>query len=249
MPQIDQDATKLPIESSPPRSPRSRTRRWLRLTLLAMPFLGLATVFLAPWLFPGPPVGHFIVTPPRPMDVGDGLIGAVRYTLEARASEQWTFFDFSRGSVVEVPHQFGIDWDLAFQRHKILANGGATNPKGKGALLDLGDVPFDEVVEAPAEGYVEDTIASITPQTIITENLAIKAWYRYNFLTHVLRPKPNVYVIRTADGKYAKMRLISYYCDGGQASGCFTIEYVYQGDGSRRFVPNPALRPELGARP
>jgi hypothetical protein len=49
---------------------------------------------------------------------------------------------------------------------------------------------------------------------------------------HVLRPKSQVYVIHTADGKYAKMRLVSSYCDGNQASGCFTMEYVYQGDGS-----------------
>jgi hypothetical protein len=54
------------------------------------------------------------------------------------------------------------------------------------------------------------------------------------------------YAIRTADGKYAKMRLLSYYCDGGQASGCFTLEYVYQGDGSRRFVHNPSRHSEVG---
>ena len=211
--------------------------RWVRLALLGLPVLGLALVFLAPWLFPGPPVQHFTVTPPHPTEVGEQLIGPVLYTLDARAAEQWTFFDFSRGSVVEVPHQFGVDWDLAFQRHKILTNGGATNPKGKGAIVNLGEVAFDEVREAPAEGYVEDTIASINPDAIITENLAIKTWYHYNFLTHVLHPKANVYAIRTADGKYAKLRVVNYYCDGGQASGCFTIEYVYQGDGSRRFTP------------
>jgi HmuY protein len=224
------------IDGPPALPSQSQVWRWIRLALLAMPFLGLTTVFLAPWLFPGPTVGNFTVTPPNPVAVGDRLVGPVRYTLEARASEQWTFFDFSRGAVVEVPHQFRVDWDLAFQRHKILANGGATNPKGRGAIQNLGAVAFDEVLEAPAEGYVEDTIAAINPDTITTENLAIKAWYHYNFLTHILRPKPNVYVIRTADGKYAKMRLLSYYCDGGQASGCFTIEYVYQGDGSRRFT-------------
>jgi HmuY protein len=226
-----------PTSSRPPAlPPRSRAWRWIRRTLLALPFLGLAAVFLAPWLFPGPPVGNFAVTPPNPTEVADRLVGPVFYTLDARASEQWTFFDFSRGSVVEVPHQFGVDWDLAFQRHKILANGAATNPKGRGAILNLGEVAFDEVLGAPPEGYVGDTIASINPEAIITENLAIKAWYHYNFLTHILRPRPNVYAIRTADGKYAKMRIVSYYCDGGQASGCFTIEYVYQGDGSRRFV-------------
>jgi heme-binding HmuY-like protein len=234
----------------PPVLPsHSRVRRWIRLVLLALPFLGLGVVFFAPWLFPGPPVGRFSVTPPHPLAVGDRLVGPVSYTLDARAAEQWTYFDFSRGSVVEVPHQFGVDWDLAFQRHKILANGGATDPKGRGAILNLGEVAFDEVIEVPAEGYIEDTIAAITPETLTTENLAIKAWYHYNFLTHVLRPKPNVYAIRTANGKYAKLRIISYYCDGGQASGCFTIEYVYQGDGSRWFVPNQSLHSEPGKRP
>jgi hypothetical protein len=229
-----QNATASEIERPPTPSLRARTWRRIRLALLTLPFLGLATLVLAPWLFPGPPVGSFTVTPPHPQEVGDRLVGPILYTLEARAAEQWTYFDFSRGSVVD-------------QRHKILANGGATNPKGRGAILNLGDVAFEEVLEAPAEGYIEDTIASINPHAITTENLAIKAWYHYNFLTHVLRPKSNVYVIRTANGTYAKMRLVSYYCDGGQASGCFTIEYVYQGDGSRHFVTNPTIRSELGA--
>ncbi len=209
---------------------------WIIVGLLVLPFLGLTFVFVAPWLFPGLPIVQVSVTPPEPKEVGERLVGPVLYTLSARDPERWTYFDFSRGSVVEVPHQFVVDWDLAFQRHKILVNGGATNPKGQGAILNLGEVPFEAVTEAPVEGYVEDTIATITADSIVTENLAIKSWYRYNWLTHVLRPKPHVYVVRTADGKYAKMRLVSYYCEGGQASGCFTFEYVYQGDGSRRLT-------------
>jgi hypothetical protein len=224
------------VTSPPEARPRVPWRRVLKGGLLAVPFLGLTLLLLAPWLFPGPPVGHFSATPPRPIAVGERLVGPVLYTLDARAAETWTFFTFSQGSVVEVPHQFGLDWDLAFQRHKIIVNGGATNPKGQGGLLNLGQVPFEEVIEAPANGYIEDTIASISPAGIITENLAIKAWYHYSMLTHLLHPKPNTYIIRTADGKYARMRLVSYYCDGGEASGCFTFEYVYQGNGSRRFV-------------
>jgi hypothetical protein len=233
---ISQDTTGSTVDRPPALPLWSRVRRWLRRGLLALPFLGLIIFLAAPWLFPGAPVGNFVVTPPDPMEAGDRLVGPLLYTLNARASDQWAFFDFSRGSVVDVPHQFSVEWDLAFQRHKMLANGGATNPKGRAAILNLGEVAFNEVTEAPADGYVEDTIASIAPDTIITENLAIKAWYHYSFLTHLLRPKANVYVIRTADGKYAKIRLVSYYCDGGQASGCFTVEYVYQGNGSRRFA-------------
>lgn len=239
MSQISQDGAEPIVDRPPTLRSTSRLRHWWRFGLLALPFLGLAMLLGAPWLFPGPPVENYIATSPNPLEVGERLVGPILYTLEARASDQWTFFDFSRGSVVDLPHQFSIDWDLAFQRHKMLVNGGATNPKGKGGILNLGEVPFDEVIDAPADGYVEDTIATINPDAIVTENLAIKTWYHYNFLTHILRPKPNVYVIRTADGKYAKMRIVSYYCDGGQASGCFTIEYMYQGDGSQRFVGTP----------
>jgi heme-binding HmuY-like protein len=244
-----QDATESMINRPPMLPLDAHLRRWIRLALLALPLLGLVAVFFAPWLFPGPPVGNFRVTPPHPIEVGSRLIGPLVYTLDARAAEQWAYFDFSRNSVVDVPHQFSTDWDLAFQRHKILTNGGATNPKGRGALLNLGQVPFDEVREVPLEGYVEDSIASINPEAISTENLGLKAWYYYNFLTHVLRPKPNIYAIRTADGKYAKLRIVSYYCDGGQASGCFTIEYAYQGDGSRQFVLDPASHSELENHP
>lgn len=217
--------------------PGSPTWSWVKLGLFAVPLLGLGILFFAPWLLPGPPAGDFAITPLNPLEVGDRLVGPVMYTLDARALNHWTFFDFSRGSVVEVPHQFSLAWDLAFQRHKIIANGGATNPKGKGAILNLGGVGFEAVTEAPADGYLTDTIAAIGPERIETENLAIKAWYRYNFITHLLRAKPNVYVIRTAAGKFAKVRIVSYYCEGGNSSGCFTFEYVYQGDGSRRFAP------------
>jgi len=226
--------------TSPPQAPsRSRWRLVLQVGLVALPFLGLAMLLLAPWIFPGPPVGNFSATPPNPVAVGERLVGPVLHTLDARAADTWTFFDFSQGSVVEVLHQFGLDWDLAFQRHKIIVNGGATNPKGQGGILNLGEMPFEEVTEAPANGYIEDTIATISPAGISTENLAIKAWYQYNMLTHLLHPKPHVYIIRTADGKYARMRLVSYYCDGGNASGCFTFEYMYQGNGSLSFVPGP----------
>jgi hypothetical protein len=239
MSQTDQDAKGSTVDLPGALASSSPARRVLRLVLLTLPFLGLVMFLGAPWLFPGPPVGHYVATPADPQEVGERLVGPAFYTLDARASDQWTFFDFSRGSVVEVPHQFGVDWDLAFQRHKMLVNGGATNPKGQGGILNLGEAPFEAISDAPADGYVEDTIATINPDTIVTENLAIKTWYHYNFLTHLLLPKPNVYVIRTADGKYAKMRIVSYYCDGGHASGCFTIEYVYQGDGGRRFVGTP----------
>lgn len=146
--------------------------------------------------------------------------------------EKWAYFDFSRGAVVDIRDRTSLDWDLAFQRHRIISNGGATNPAGQAGILNLGMVDFQAVTTAPESGYISDT--GTRPRGI-TENKGIARWYDYSIFTHTLKPKGEVYIIRTADNKYAKMRILSYYCEK-KKSGCVTIEYVYQGNGSRKFV-------------
>jgi hypothetical protein len=63
----------------------------------------------------------------------------------------------------------------------------------------------------------------------------MEKWFTYSYLANVLVPKPLVYVVRTHDGKYAKMHILSYYC-ANKSAGCLTFEYVYQGDGSPRLA-------------
>ena len=46
---------------------------------------------------------------------------------------------------------------------------------------------------------------------------------------------PYIVRVRTHDGKYAKMHILSYYC-ANKSAGCLTFEYVYQGDGSPRLA-------------
>jgi hypothetical protein len=118
----------------------------------------------------------------------------------------------------------GGDWDLAFRRYQILANGGPQYA-GRGGIADLGTVAFDEVDAVPATGYQPNE------RTPDPRNPAIAYWYRYGFFSHVLSPKPHVWAVRTADGRYAKIELLSYYCARGEP-GCLTFRYVYQGDGS-----------------
>jgi hypothetical protein len=50
-----------------------------------------------------------------------------------------------------------------------------------------------------------------------------------------------VYAVRTADGRFAKLQVISYYCTGA-IPGCLTFRYVYQGAGGPRFETTPARR-------
>jgi len=176
-------------------------------------------------------------SPYRPEEVGERLVGPVVYTVDARSKEMWMYFDFSRGSVVPVDNPQTEDWDLSIRRHVIRTNGGATNPNGQTALLAIEGPDFSVVTSVPEEAeFVSDVRDK---RRLYPYNPVVDKWYNYSYTTNVLLPKPMVYLVRTRDGKYAKMRIVSYYCKGN-LSGCVTIEYVYQGNGSRHFTAPPA---------
>jgi len=162
----------------------------------------------------------------KPVVGGEGLVGPVVYTLDGRAEGAWRFFQFAAGSAVDAPDSTG--WDLAVRRHRLIVNGGA-GFAGGGGIAVLGSVAFDSVREAPPDGY-------LTTRADDDSAVAGLKWYAYGFSSHMLTPRGDVYAVRTADGRYAKLEILSYYCTGAQP-GCLTIRYVYQGDGSRRLEP------------
>ena len=71
-----------------------------------------------------------------------------------------------------------------------------------------------------------------------TENPAILKPYNYNYLTHKLKAKKNVYAARTANNKFAKFQFLDFYCDNKEV-GCIKIRFVYQGNGSNSFLKSP----------
>lgn len=165
----------------------------------------------------------FAPTDFEPRPAGDTLVGPVRVTVDATDGDRWVYFDFSRGATVERPGP--TEWDLAFRRFNIRVNGGE-GYAASGAAVDLGEVSFQGVHDAPATGW------RAAPAGRDSTNPALDRWYDYGFTSHLLTPKPRVYALRTADGRFAKLRFLSYYCPGARP-GCVTFEYVYQGDGSR----------------
>ena len=173
-------------------------------------------------------VSMYAPTPPAPREVGRARIGPVLYTVDATSPSEWCYFSFRLGSVID--HPGPKDWDLAFRRYQIIANGGQEFA-GQGGIADLGEMELANVKTAPAAGY-RPSEGGTDPR-----NPAIAGWYDYGYFSHVLTPKRHVWAIRTADGRYAKLELISYYCPRSQP-GCVSFRYVYQGDGSRIFDVN-----------
>ena len=186
-----------------------------------------AVVYVASSLRRPTPLTWFPVSVSDPQEVGDGIVGPSVFTVDGRGDTP-TFFDFSTGSVVESPDPLG--WDLSFQRFTILANGGLAFA-GQGGILDLGVMSLDSLTSVPTGGYAVNTSDSEV------SNEATARWYEYSWTSHVLSPKPNVFAVRTADGRYAVFQILSYYCPAAQA-GCTTIRYRYQGAGGTVFTPD-----------
>lgn len=200
------------------RTPRGAVVVGALIVLLAVGIIG------ARLARPDPPT--FAPSPVEPRPPAEGLVGPETYTVDARDPDRWRFFSFERGSLVEDPGP--LEWDLAFRRFHIIANGGR-GFAGQGGILDLGEMPFDSVLVVPVVHYAE------TRADGDSVNPGMDEWYAYSFISHLLSPRPRVYAVRTADARYAKIELLGYYCPGA-IPGCPTFRYVFQADGGPRFV-------------
>src|SRR4051812_19860612 len=139
--------------------------------------------------------------------------GARLFTADARDEGKWHHFSFAQARLV-APSD---DWDIAFKRFHIIVNG-APGFSGNAGVVDLGRLRFDDVISAPRTGYVGSVAGRDTASAPLTR------WYGYGFSTHLLTTLDHVYAVRTTDGSYVKMQVLSYYCPGPDP-GCMTIRY------------------------
>lgn len=201
----------------------SRTPVWLWVGGAAF-MLSIGWVVTASVRRPDTPV--FTLSALEAREIPTGFIGPDTVTLDARGEDRWTRFDLGRGAVSEP----GEAWDIAVKRYRLVVNGGE-GFAGAGGVRRL-DRPFAGVAEAPLDGYAPSRVTGGGD----TVNAVLDDWYAYDLFSHLLEPEPATYVVRTHDGRYAKLAVLGYYCPG-PAPGCLTIEYAYQGDGSRRLAP------------
>jgi hypothetical protein len=157
------------------------------------------------------------------------------YTLQTEAGntrlyheDTETYFDLDTGEIVE--DSASSQWDIALSVTTISAN-----VQNEGGIMAL-NIPFADVTEAPTEGYEESN----------------SSWYTYTGNTPPVRAVLPVdgltLVVLTPEGKYAKVRMISYYKGNPDTSTqefadtntrpdsrYFTFEYAVQTDGSVNF--------------
>jgi hypothetical protein len=176
--------------------------------------------------------------------------------LDCSSYAKWHFFSLSKGEIIgscdagnESDYEAWrnrTDWDLAFHRQDVKTNSGASG-NGKGGMLtyDFNGTPFDfdAVKDAPKDGYQTDVQDSVIYD--MSQMMQGIIGYAHTGLSQpakkwaVLVDMQNskweyaqkVFIVRTADEKYAKIYLKNFKSDAG-ASGTVTMQYVYQSDGT-----------------
>jgi hypothetical protein len=141
------------------------------------------------------------------------------------------YLDLRSGSTIEVadPATSGA-WDVALSRTRIATNGG-TSGAGAGAAADPGLASLALITAATGTFVVDAPLAVPGPpgSGTYSGNPALAGWYDYDAATHAVSPKPKAYVIRTADGGFAKLAITAYQ------SGTYTIDWAYAGAGRSDF--------------
>ncbi len=155
--------------------------------------------------------------------------------------DDWIYFSFSQGkevAVTEDNHKNDLSWDIAFNRYNIRTNSGKSGA-GKGGAVSAGKVVLSSVIVAPTSGYTEDSDFEISdkgtglppPTKMSTANTVLSKAIQFAGPPPTYTPSNEIFVVKTADGKYAKVHFTSYYDLKGN-SGFITFKYVYQSDGS-----------------
>ncbi len=142
-------------------------------------------------------------------------------------SGDFTKFDFSTGTTTTS----ATDWDIAFRGTAIIINGGVSS----------GAVDEPERTGNAAAYFATGTFASITSvNTSFLEQDSVNGyvlddWYTYSGPpTHAINPTAGkIIVLKTRDGKYAKVEILSYYQDGQPNANYdnyryYSFNYVYQ---------------------
>jgi len=150
------------------------------------------------------------------------------------------YYSLSTGTQITGADTASTKWDIKFKGTSLFINGGTS---GTGTTqAQIVSSTFETLTAAPTADYKTD--ANGTP--------AISGWYTYTNTTepqHAILTVPGkIIVIKTSDGKYAKVEMISYYKGNPNtttaefanlatrpASRYYTFRFAYQGDGTTNF--------------
>lgn len=150
--------------------------------------------------------------PGDPEDPEDPAPEESEASLTVDASSSWAYLKVGAGVLEVASPESSLDWDLALRRTEVRCNGGASGPGVGGARLEASGAPFGEIETSTTFGFHVDVIRnSGVPGAMDTsQNPVLGGWYDYDGATHRVSPGDRTYLVRTATGEYAKLRVWSW---------------------------------------
>ncbi|MBE9598161.1 HmuY family protein [Pedobacter sp. MC2016-24] len=175
------------------------------------------------------------------------LPGDVGNTVGSAKPFEIFYFSFNTNTKVDKSKLLSSDWDIAFAKEYnsyVSVNNGNSDQSygfggsGKAAMVVVNQA-YDAIKTAPLDDeFVKNGVTAVgwDPGNGV-------GWYFYELNTHIAVPVKNrTYVLRTAEGKYAKLQLISMYkgapatvTDLNWPTPYLTFRYYVQQDGSRNL--------------
>lgn len=155
---------------------------------------------------------------------------------------KFTFFSLENKRLVASTDSATNNWDIAFRGTTILTNSGTSGPGNGGAFVQVGT--FDALTTISNDSTFRVDAA---PNYAIPTGSG-RGWYNYDGPNNLVTPLPGrIMVIRTANGKYAKLEISSYYKKAVTPSisasddeklrnqRYYNFRFTYQPDGSKNF--------------
>lgn len=156
---------------------------------------------------------------------------------------RYTFYSLERNELVPSQDSASRRWDIGLRGTTLITNSGNSGPGGGGAFVYVG--LFDELSKVPSDSaFRVDNI----PSAYAIPAGSSRGWYAYNPQANLVTPIPGrVLVIRTANGKFAKLEVLNYY-KGGQTPAVaasdddkirrqrfYTFRFAFQPNGTTLF--------------
>jgi len=170
--------------------------------------------------------------------------GTVTLSKSQMYLDDWVYFSFETlaevSGIDSTNFNSRTDWDIAFHSRLGRTNGGNSGI-GKAKVFDTEKTDFNSIIHVDTNLLVNDTtvllitgIGNMGPTyKTVPGNTTFDSAFDVDFTQHppTYTATKNTYVLRTANGKYAKIQIQNYFDEHGE-SGHITLKYAYQTDGS-----------------
>lgn len=142
-------------------------------------------------------------------DAGEEPLPPGAIVVDASDPTAWVYLDAETGLVTPTDPSTGLGWDLALRRTEIRTNSGTSGAGVGGAREYDGALAFDDITDATTFGYAADELlTSGRPGAEpVSMSPVLAGWYDYDPATHRVSPGDRTYLVRTATGGYAKLRV------------------------------------------